>query len=455
MGNAARALNIAVVGSGIAGMSAAWLLAKNHCVTLFESDDRIGGHSNTVTASGVPVDTGFIVYNELTYPNLTALFDHLGVPVKDSSMGFAVSLDDGRLEYAGSLGGLFAQARNFFSPRYWRMLVGLARFYRRAPRDLHRIGTTTLGDYLDGIGCGNAFRDDHLYPMAAAIWSTPAKDIRHFPAAAFIRFWENHGLLKFLRRPKWRTVDGGSREYVQRLTAPYIDHIRQGCPVRSIRRDKTGVTILSASGEERFDHLVLATHADTALSLLADPSPEERTLLGAFTYRTNRAILHSDPRVMPKRRRVWSSWNYSSLGSGKHSGDPRLSVTYWMNKLQGIPENLPLFVTLNPLVEIDPSLIHREFDYDHPMFDSAASAAQQDLWSLQGLRNSWFCGAYFGSGFHEDGLQSGLAVAEQLGGEKRPWTVADESGRIWMQGKPATDGWAGRPDEGEEELAAA
>ena len=423
-------LNIAVVGSGISGLSAAWLLSQRHKITLFEADTRIGGHSHTVGVEGVPVDTGFIVYNERTYPNLTALFAHLPVPTKPSSMSFSVSLDDGRLEYGGSLAGLFAQASNVTSPRFWSMLKDLALFYHRAPRDLPGIGSASLGDYLDGIGCGAAFRDDHLYPMAAAIWSTPVANIPDYPAAAFIRFCENHGLLKFLRRPIWRTVDGGSREYVRRITASFAESIRTACPVQRIARDGHGITIASTAGIERFDHIVIAAHADQALRLLGDADCLEREVLGAFRYRKNTAILHSDTRLMPQRSRVWASWNYAS---GSRAGkQPELSVTYWMNRLQGIDESNPFFVTLNPLSEVDPSLVHSRLCYDHPMFDHPAGAAQPQLWDLQGRRNSWFCGAYFGAGFHEDGLQSGLAVAEMLGGVRRPWRVAAESGRIHL-----------------------
>lgn len=424
-----RTLDIAIIGGGISGLSAAWLLSRRHRVTLFEAESRLGGHSNTLDALGVPVDTGFIVYNERTYPNLTALFAHLDVPTRPSEMSFSVSLDDGRLEYAGSVGGLFAQARNLASLRFWSMICDLERFYRQAPRDLPSIGSATLGEYLDGIGCGAAFRDDHLYPMAAAIWSTPVSRIPDYPAASFIRFCENHGLLQFVRRPRWRTVEGGSREYVRRLADGFADRVRLACPAEAVWRQPHGAMVMSAGRAESFDAVVLATHADQALRLLKDPDRDERRLLGAFHYRHNVAVLHSDARLMPKRRRVWSSWNYASRGSG---GEPLLSVTYWMNRLQGIAEDKPLFVTLNPAIEPDPAKVHARIDYDHPMFDGAAARAQRHLWSLQGVRNSWFCGAYFGAGFHEDGLQSGLAVAEQLGGVRRPWSVEQESGRIHL-----------------------
>jgi len=262
--------------------------------------------------------------------------------------------------------------------------------------------------------------------MAAAIWSSDVGDIPGLPAASFIRFCENHGLLKFSDRPTWRTVRGGAHEYVAKITAPYADAIRTGCPVRAIRRDERGVTLTSPAGEERFDDVVIASHADQALAMLADADHDERSLLGAIHYQRNHAVLHSDPALMPRLRRVWSSWNYASDGSST----PRLSVTYWMNRLQHIADDKPLFVTLNPIVEPDPALIHARMDYEHPLLDAPAVAAQRQLWSLQGRRRTWFCGAHFGAGFHEDGLQSGLAVAEQLGGVARPWQVADPSGRI-------------------------
>jgi len=423
-------LDIAVVGSGISGLSAAWLLAKRQRVTLYEAGAWFGGHSHTVEARGVPVDTGFIVYNEATYPNLAALFAHLGVATKPTSMSFAVSLDEGRLEYAGGTrGGLFAQRRNLASPRFWRMLHDLRRFYRAAPRDLPTMGSLGLGDYLDGLGCGSAFRDDHLYPMAAAIWSTPVCAIPDYPAAAFVRFCENHGLLKLRERPQWRTVEGGSREYVARILVDFAGEVRADCAVHAIHRDTAGVTLETADGARRHDRVVVATHADQALALLADPTADERATLGAFGYRRNRAVLHSDAALMPRRRRVWASWNYAAH---ERAGGLAPSVTYWMNRLQHLPEDKPLFVTLNPLREPDPAKVHWQGEYDHPVFDAAAGAAQARLWDLQGRRHTWFCGAHFGAGFHEDGLQAGLAVAEALGGVRRPWAVAEESGRIHL-----------------------
>lgn len=426
--SARQDMDIAVVGSGIAGLSAAWLLGKQHRVTLYESASRPGGHSNTVEVAGVPVDIGFIVYNENTYPNLTALFAHLGVATNASEMSFAVSLDNGSLEYAGTdLAGLFGQKANLFRPRFWSMLRDLRRFYRDAPAHAAAMSPRlTLGEYLDTREYGTAFQQDHLLPMAAAIWSASAKTLREYPALHFIRFCDNHGLLKFTDRPVWRTVDGGSREYVKRLMTG-VSGTCLGRGVRSIQRNGDSVSLLDTSGTARvFDHVVLACHADQALTLLDQPTARERHLLGAFGYTKNRAVLHGDARFMPKRRSVWASWNY--LGSRQQADE--LHVTYWMNRLQDLANEPPYFLTLNPSIEPARETVLHEEIYDHPRFDANAMQAQTQLWSLQGRDRTWFCGAYFGAGFHEDGLQSGLAVAEQLGGVRRPWTVADESGRI-------------------------
>ena len=316
-------LKIAVIGTGISGMAAAWLLAKRHDVTVYERADRIGGHSNTVDAHTpqgvVPVDTGFIVYNEQTYPNLTAMFAHLDVPTIASEMSFAVSLDDGALEYAGGdrIAPLFAQKRNLLRPRFWSMLRDLYRFYRDAPGDIARLGPqATLGDYLKVGGYGVAFRDDHLLPMAAAIWSAPAKAMLDYPAAAFIRFNDNHGLLKLTNRPVWRTVRGGSRAYVNKLTASYAGHIRLNENIVSIRRNPDGVEIDTATGDtQRYDHVVMATHADQALSLLDNASRDERAVLTKFRYSRNLAVLHCDEGLMPRRRAVWSSWTTGSMSA--------------------------------------------------------------------------------------------------------------------------------------------
>lgn len=424
-------MDIAVVGSGISGLSAAWLLGQRHRVTLFEADNRIGGHSHTVDVAGVAVDTGFIVYNEPTYPNLTALLRHLNVASTPTEMSFAVSLQGGAHEYSGSgLSGLFAQKRNALRPRFWTMLRDLLRFYREAPGDQTLLGDESLDCYLTRAGYSAAFREDHLYPMAAAIWSSPALGIRDYPAAAFIAFCQNHALLQTSQRPPWFTVTGGSRSYVTALREQFGGTVRSGTAVRRIERGGAGaapgVTLHTDTGPEQFDQVVIAAHADQALALLADPTPGERALLGKFAYSRNAAVLHSDPALMPQRRKVWSAWNF--LQSRDPASSP--AVTYWMNRLQVLGTAVPLLVTLNPLTPPDPALVHWQGSYEHPLFDAAAIAAQRDIWSLQGQRSTWFCGAYFGAGFHEDGLQAGLAVAEQLGGVPRPWQVAQPSGRI-------------------------
>lgn len=445
-----RPLRIAVVGAGISGLSCAWLLSKRHDVQVFEAEGRVGGHSHTVDAPGVgaagtvPVDTGFIVYNEPAYPNLSALFRHLDVPTRASDMSFAVSLDGGALEYAGTdLNGLFAQRANLLRPRFWSMLRELLRFYREAPRDAETCGDIALDDYLDMCGYGRAFRDDHLYPMGAAIWSTTATDIGRYPVAAFVRFCQNHGLLQVSDRPVWRTVDGGSREYVRRLTRTFVDRIHRDEPVIAVAREPGGVRLRTRRGvwTGLFDHVVLATHADQSLRMLLAPSETEQRLLSAFPYTRNLAVLHRDPALMPRRRAVWSSWNYVGVRGGSQvsaaSQEPAPpTVTYWMNRLQPhLPQGAdaaPLFVTLNPTVAPRPEHLIRTEVYEHPRFDATGIAAQRELWSLQGQQRTWFCGAWFGSGFHEDGLQAGLAVAEALGGVRRPWTVRDESGRIHL-----------------------
>jgi len=427
-------LAVAVIGSGIAGLAASWLLRQRHNVTLYEQDQRLGGHCNTVDvleAEGnrLAVDTGFIVYNETNYPNLVALFRHLGVATHPSEMSFAVSLDAGGYEYSGSdLAGLLAQPANLLRGRFWAMLRDIVRFYRTAPSFLagNDQGRTTLGRYLDQRGYSRAFLYDHLLPMGAAIWSTTVEQLRDHPADEFIRFFDSHGLLRLTGRPRWRTVTGGSRVYVEQMTRPLAGHIRLACPVRSIRRSRDGVLVEERGGRmTQFDHVVLATHADQALALLSDADSVERQVLGRFRYVRNLAVLHTDASLMPRRRRAWASWNYIGADEGR-----ALCVTYWQNRLQSLVARRDYFVTLNPVRAPRADCVIADFAYDHPCYDAAASAARAQLWTVQGTRRTWYCGAYCGAGFHEDGLQSGLAVAEALGGVRRPWNVANESSRI-------------------------
>ena len=430
-------LDVAVVGSGIAGMSCAWLLSQRHRVTLYEADERPGGHTNTVevkTADGaIGIDTGFIVYNENTYPNLTALFRHLNVATTPSEMSFTVSMDDGRFEYAGTnLAGLFAQPINLVRPRFWAMLRDLARFYREAPADeaLMEAQGLSLGAYLDRRGYSAAFQRDHILPMASAIWSTPAAAMRDYPAAAFVRFCANHGLLQATRRPVWRTVTGGSRRYVSHLLDGLSGPLHLARKIVGVLREGEQVRLVDVAGRSALhDHVVIASHAHQALAMLGDADADETALLGRFGSNRNLAVLHTDPSLMPRRRRAWSSWNFIEQ-PGANSAKPFFS--YWMNRLQSIPGETQYFVSLNPpRPPAAGTLLHTEH-YAHPLFDAGALTAQRQLWRLQGRRRTWFCGAWFGSGFHEDGLQAGLSVAEALGGVRRPWTVAAESGRIHL-----------------------
>ena len=430
-------LRIAIVGSGIAGLSAAWLLSQRHAVTLFESNHTLGGHANTVEVidgrAVLPVDTGFIVYNETNYPNLVALFAALAVPSAPSDMSFSASLRDGELEYAGTnLAGLLAQPRNLLRPRFWRMLNDLRRFYRQAPSYLENTrDEMTLGALLRAHGYSRAFCQDHLLPMAAAIWSASTHEMEHIPARTFIDFFNNHGLLRLTGRPQWRTVLGGAREYVQRLRAamPGAAVIHQR--VRRIERASTHALLETADGAlHRFDHVVVATHADQALRLLGTPSTAEHQILGAFRYAQNDAVLHEDCALMPRRRAAWASWNYLERGTG--SNDRAVSVTYWMNRLQPLATTREIFVSLNPTHPPSAELTHYQTRYAHPQFDRRTQLAQRLLWQLQGQHRTWFCGSYFGAGFHEDALQAGLWVAEQLGGAARPWSLPTAPSRIGL-----------------------
>ncbi len=425
-------MRIAVIGSGIAGNSAAWALSERHDVTLYEKRSRPGGHSATVDidydGTRMAVDTGFIVYNELNYPNLTALFEHLGVRTEASDMSFAFSLDRGRREWAGgNLDMVFGQRRNAFSPRFLWMLREILRFNRQciADRASGRLAGLSLRDYLDLRRFSHDFASDYLLPMGAAIWSTPPAHMLAFPAENFIAFFENHRLVH-RDRPVWRTVSGGSRTYVERLLSPLAGKVRLATPVASVTRRAGKVHVVDTAGNaDTFDHVVLAAHTDQTLAMLDDATPEERNILGAVRYRPNQVYLHRDAGLMPRRKRVWSSWNYlASSDPGAPYRDA--SVTYWMNRLQNLPADRPVFVSLNPTEAPREDLTFATFEYDHPQFDAAAIAAQKALGQIQGANNTWFCGAWCGYGFHEDGLAAGLSVAEAIGSEI-PWRL-DESG---------------------------
>ena len=419
---------VAVVGGGIAGLGAAWLLSRHDQVTLFEAGSYVGGHTNTidVTVEGHthPVDTGFLVFNRRTYPNLCALFAQLGVESVDSEMSFGVSLADPAIEWAGSdLGTVFAQRSNLMRPAFIGMLRDILRFNRETTRMASegRMPASSLSEYLDRERYGSAFRDWYLLPMAAAIWSCPTRTMLDYPLSTFVRFCHNHGLLQILDRPQWRTVKGGGREYVAKILAQLPD-VRVASPVLRVDREPHQVRIHSRHGAECFDEVVFACHSDQTLALLgAGASADERRILGAVSYQANTAIVHTDPSLLPQRRKVWSAWNYMA-GEGRADARP-VSVSYLINRLQPLPFETPVVVSLNPFRAPRAEHVLRTIHYAHPVFDQAAIDAQAALPTIQGRQRSWFAGAWTGYGFHEDGLKSAVAVAAALGA-RIPWQLA-------------------------------
>ena len=413
-------MRIAVVGSGIAGLSSALLLTRQgHQVSVFESDARPGGHSHTVDVTldrlTFPVDTGFLVFNDRTYPRLVRLFDELGVESVPSSMSFSVRNDRAGVEWAGtSAAALFAQPRNAARPAFWRMLADIVRFNRdtTALEKADRVARVPLGDYLEAGRYSAAFRDWYLVPMAAAIWSSPAKDILDFPLPSFVRFCHNHGLLAIADRPQWRTVRGGSRTYVRKIVQQLGD-LRLSTPVERVRRLAGHVEVDTPGRRaERYDAIVLACHADRSLTLLADPTHAEARLLADIRYQSNRVVLHTDAELLPRARRAWASWNY--LAADDPTGTRPVAVSYLINRLQPLPVERPVVVTLNPVIEPATHSVIDEYEYSHPLTDARAVAARRAIATLQGTRRTWYAGAWLGHGFHEDGIASAHAVADSI-----------------------------------------
>jgi uncharacterized protein len=413
---------IAVIGGGISGMAAAHLLAPEASVVLFESEPRLGGHARTVLAGkrgDQPVDTGFIVFNKVNYPHLVKLFTDLNVPIADSSMTFGASLRGGKMEYAlASLNALFATRSNILNPAYLRMLRDILHFNKHAEAAATD-PTLTIGDLLSNLGTGPYFRDYYITPLSGAIWSTPVQGILDFPAQALIRFFKNHALLGVYGQHQWYTVQGGSIEYVRRLQASLTQHgvdIRLGAPIAGVKRVLGGAMVRTHGAEwEMFDDVIFATHSDTTLSLLSDATPQETRALSAVRYQPNEAVLHADANLMPKRRSCWASWVYCEPAGPKPD---RIDLTYWMNSLQPIPQDDPLFVTLNSTQAIRQELIHDTVTFQHPVFDLPALAAQSTIRAMNGTQNTWFCGAWMRNGFHEDGFQSAVDVVEAMQRER-------------------------------------
>ncbi|CEL31424.1 NAD(P)/FAD-dependent oxidoreductase [Pseudomonas fluorescens] len=412
-------MKIAIIGSGIAGLTCAHLLNRRHDVTVFEAGDWVGGHTHTVQVSvegrQYDVDTGFIVFNDWTYPNFIRLLGQLGVSFKPTEMSFSVNDPDSGLEYNGNnLNSLFAQRRNLLSPGFWGMLRDILRFNKEAQRDLNELridADMTLDDYLKAGGYGERFILHYIVPMGAAIWSMPMAEMLNFPLQFFVRFFKNHGLLSVSDRPQWQVIEGGSSAYIAPLTAAFKDRIRLNCPVKRVDRDEHGVVIHSPAGIEHFDKVVFACHSDQALQILASPSEAERAILGALPYADNEVVLHTDTQLLPTRKLAWASWNYRLSGAG-HT---HAAVTYDMNILQGIESDTTFCVSLNQSAGINPNKVLARFTYAHPQFSLATVAAQNRWAELDGVQHTHYCGAYWANGFHEDGVVSALRVAAAFG----------------------------------------
>ncbi len=422
------ARRIAVIGGGISGLAAACLMSQRHRVTLFEAEARLGGHARTVMAGkrgDQPVDTGFIVFNYTNYPHLAALFEKLNVPVARSNMSFGVSMAGGKYEYSLSgLDEIFATRANLVDPRHLRMIRDILHFNKRGPEVAKADPAMTIGGLLERLGTGDWFRERYLLPFSGAIWSTPTAKILDFPAHAMMEFFRNHALLGYEGQHQWYTVQGGSIEYVTRLTA-YLERagvtLRAGSPVQAVRRGPMGVRVKHAGAEEeQFDEVIFATHSDVTLRLLADPTGAEAKYLGAVKYQPNDAILHCDTDFMPRRRKCWSSWVYTERGPQDRE---RISLSYWMNSLQPIPQDDPMFVTLNANHPVREDCIYDTYSFDHPVYDTAALEAQQAIRGFNGTNRTWFCGAWMRSGFHEDGFASAVDVAQAMDARARKLTV--------------------------------
>lgn len=412
---------VAIIGSGITGLASAWLLHQQYNITLFEKNAYLGGHTHTIDVPEqdrqIPVDTGFIVYNDRNYPNLIGLFAQLGIATRDTDMSFGFSLNQGELEYSGSsLNTLFAQRKNLFRLSHWRLLKEIMRFNKVAHRLLENpvaVPNMSLGEMLDAHQFSREMREHYLLPMGAAIWSCPVETMLTFPALSFLRFFANHGLIDLHNRPQWRTVCGGSSFYVRKLLAAMGDKLQLQSGAIRVERTATQASVFTATAKHDFDAVIFACHADQALALLVQPTPEEQRILGCFQYEKNQTYLHTDAKLMPVNRNVWSSWNY--LATSQPESRQQMTATYWMNNLQGLNTSKDYFVTLNPYLLPSDEHIITSMTYEHPIFNQAAMDAQPQLANLQGQQCSWFCGSYHRYGFHEDALASAVTVCKDFG----------------------------------------